>query len=70
MFHLSMPAGEWHIGQPIRLADGRHGRLAELAADGAAIEALAVLSLEAGGESEATSIAVQAAEVPLPYPLG
>ncbi|HMK87453.1 MAG TPA: hypothetical protein VK437_15935, partial [Steroidobacteraceae bacterium] len=66
---LELPAGTWAIGQALRLADGRSARLTELARVGDGLEALAVLSLEAGvpdGEA-AASEAVAARELPLPY---
>ncbi len=69
MFRLRLPPGSWEIGQALRLTDGRTGRLIELAPDGEDFEALAVLNIDAGtGESEmATSDAVAAVELPLPY---
>ena len=73
MFRLRLPAGDWSIGQPLRLADGRGGRIIELASVGEGFEALAVLTLEArgadaeGASEGATANAVVAAELPLPY---
>jgi tRNA-modifying protein YgfZ len=69
MSRLRLPAGSWSIGQSVRLADGRAGRLTELAPADGTHEALAVLSLDAGGtESEdAAQGAVDAEELPLPY---
>jgi folate-binding protein YgfZ len=71
MFRLRLPAGSWSVGQAVRLADGRSGRLTELAAVGAGFEALAVLNLEAGAvDAESTSSGAPAAEeLPLPYAL-
>jgi folate-binding protein YgfZ len=73
MFRVSLPAGSWTVGQSIRLADGRHGRLTEVASDADGTEALAVLSLlGAGGDADALLAAehpVNAAEMPLPYSL-
>jgi hypothetical protein len=82
MYRLRLPAGSWTVGQAVRLADGRSGRLTELASADGGFEALAVLNLEPGGpaaaaaeaqdmgESEAASGArIEAAELPLPYPL-
>src|SRR5271166_3577716 len=46
MFRLRLPTGAWAIGQALRLADGRTGRLTELAGADGAFEALAVLNLE------------------------
>jgi folate-binding protein YgfZ len=78
MFRLGLPAGDWRIGQTLRLADGRSGRITELAQrDGAGdggIEALAVLNLAAAetpGESEEPAATVTtAALLPLPYEVG
>jgi tRNA-modifying protein YgfZ len=73
MFRVSLPTGAWTVGQPIRLADGRHGRLTEVASDADGTEALAVLNiLGAGGDAEASVAAehhVDAVEMPLPYSL-
>lgn len=49
MSRLRLPRGSWSIGQPLRLEDGRTGRLTELAPAGEGFEALAVLSLDATG---------------------
>jgi tRNA-modifying protein YgfZ len=68
MFRLRLPSGSWAIGQPLRLADGRSGRLAELAPVDGGFEALAVLSLESSADAEGSAVdAVSAAELPLPY---
>jgi hypothetical protein len=48
LFRLRLPPGEWCVGQALRLADGRAGRLTELAAIGEEFEALAVLNVDAG----------------------
>jgi folate-binding Fe-S cluster repair protein YgfZ len=71
---LRLPAGSWSIGQPLRLADGRTGRLTEVAPVGEGFEALAVLSLDATPASDADAGAgagagetVSAEELPLPY---
>jgi folate-binding protein YgfZ len=72
MFHLSLPADSWSVGQSIRLADGRHGRLTEVVTVGERSEALAVLSLDTGaGEADAPAEGepVSAVEQPLPYSL-
>jgi tRNA-modifying protein YgfZ len=65
---LRLPARSWSIGQPVRLADGRSGRLTEVVPVGDAYEALAVLSLRdaAAGETDAGET-VPAEELPLPY---
>jgi len=72
LHRLQLPQGAWSIGQAIRLSDGRQGKLTEVIESEGRTEALAVLTLEgnpapAGEESDA--IAVQAVELPLPYPL-
>jgi hypothetical protein len=67
---LRLPAGSWSIGQPLRLADGRTGRLTEVAQVGEGYEALAVLSLDATAASDADAGAgetISAEELPLPY---
>ena len=68
---LSLPSGSWSIGQPLRLADGRSGRLTEVVRVGDGFEALAVLSLrDATGAVDADTgagEAVSAEELPLPY---
>ena len=72
LVRLSLPPGQWSIGQALRLTDGRRGRLTEVIDSGGQIEALAVLSVEAGSSSGADSpdeILVEAAELPLPYSL-
>jgi folate-binding protein YgfZ len=74
MFRLRLPHGNWSIGQALRLADGRSGRLCEVASDGAEFEALAVLNVEPGlADNEAAAgeavlgTAIAARELPLPY---
>jgi tRNA-modifying protein YgfZ len=69
MFRLRLPRGNWAIGQALRLADGRAGRLTELAPDGEEFDALAVLNIEPGAaDGEVTpNEAVAARELPLPY---
>jgi hypothetical protein len=80
MFRLGLPQADWRIGGTVHLADGRSGRLTEIARAGAAYEGLAVLPLEAaalGRDDEAPPLAVEAdgqprptaSELPLPYPL-
>jgi folate-binding protein YgfZ len=68
---LRLPSGSWSIGQPLRLTDGRTGRLTEVARVGEGFEALAVLSLldatAAGDADTAAGEAVAAEELPLPY---
>ncbi len=74
LFRLRLPAGTWAIGQAVQLADGRSGRLTELAQSGAGFEALAVLNLatteaaaDASDSESATTALVDATELPLPY---
>jgi hypothetical protein len=71
LFRLLLPPGTWRVGQPLRLSDGRHGRLTEVIGSNGRIEALAVLNVEPGsaadGDSKETPIS--AAELPLPYSL-
>lgn len=76
LYRLQLPDGEWRIGQPLRLADGRAGRLIEVIRSGGGCEALAVLNLAPGmiaadgdsgdGES-ALDAPIAAAQLPLPY---
>jgi folate-binding protein YgfZ len=74
LFRLQLPLGDWSIGQSLRLADGRQGRLVEVIERNGLTEALAVLPIEAAsGAAESTEedstagVAVNAAELPLPY---
>ncbi len=71
MFRLQLPAGNWEIGQALRLADGRQGRLTEVVPGGRHSEALAVLSVDPGAATASshaqTEILVDAVELPLPY---
>jgi folate-binding protein YgfZ len=70
LFHLLLPPGEWSVGQPLHLSDGRHGRLTEVIENDGRIEALAVLNVEANspaaGDASLEDL-VEAAELPLPY---
>lgn len=70
MFRVSLPPGIWTVGQSIQLADGRQGRLTEVAGDEHGTEALAVLNLVGAGDADvpdATQRPVDAVEMPLPY---
>jgi folate-binding protein YgfZ len=76
LYRLQLPAGEWRIGQALRLSDGRSGRLVEVVPSGEGFEALAVLNLQAADSGEPdlgssgaahAGAAVPAAELPLPY---
>jgi tRNA-modifying protein YgfZ len=71
LFRLGLPSGAWKIGQTLRLADGRQGRLTEVIESHGRTEALAVLkeASDAGGPGTADEIAVDAVELPLPYSL-
>jgi folate-binding protein YgfZ len=68
---LALPPGTWNIGQVLRLADGRQGRLTEVIESQGRTEALAVLreANEGGGPEAPDEIPVDAAELPLPYAL-
>jgi folate-binding protein YgfZ len=71
LFRLSLPSGAWSVGQALRLADGRQGRLTEVIESGGRTEALAVLNVSAdssGGDTPG-ELLVAAAELPLPYSL-
>ena len=69
---LRLPPGAWSIGQSLHLADGRTGRLTELASVGEGFEALAVLSLDPGAADGETGSAqaIPAEELALPYRTG
>jgi len=69
MYRLQLPAGEWAVGQAIRLTDGRAGRLTELAQGAGHSEALAVLhaAADASEGEPSPDHAVAAAPLPLPY---
>jgi tRNA-modifying protein YgfZ len=69
LFRLSLPVGDWRVGQALQLDDGRQGRIVDVIVAGARTEALAVLSLEPGAEVDASPAAVPAALLPLPYPV-
>jgi tRNA-modifying protein YgfZ len=73
LFRLQLPPADWSIGQALRLADGRAGRVIELARTDAGFEALAVLNIEAGVAGTAADdgpqagAAVAATQLPLAY---
>jgi tRNA-modifying protein YgfZ len=72
LFRLGLPSGAWSVGQALRLADGRQGRLTEVIETGGRTEALAVLSVTAGSGSGGDTpgeLLVEADELPLPYSL-
>jgi folate-binding protein YgfZ len=60
LYRLQLPLGEWRIGQPLRLRDGRAGRLTEVIRSGAGYEALAVLNVDASMTAEAGATAAAA----------
>ncbi len=77
---VALPSGAWVLGQTVPLADGRSGRLIELAAVDAGFEALAVVSLERSEGEPASTPGTEAIpgdgtparvgrELPLPYAL-
>ena len=81
LYRLRLPLGDWGIGRPLHLGDGRSGRLVEAVRIGDGFEALAVLNMQAsagadGGSSSAaepgdgdagTGATVAATPLPLPY---
>lgn len=77
LYRLRLPSGDWRIGKPVHLSDGRAGRLVEVVPSGEGFEALAVLNMEAsatlsaGTESPhiatAADTPVAATQLPLPY---
>jgi hypothetical protein len=72
LFRLQLPAGSWKVGQALRLADGRQGRLTEVVSSNGRTEALAVLSVEPSAAISGdapTETPVDATELPLPYKL-
>ena len=64
LYRLQLPEGEWHIGQPLRLTDGRTGRLVEVARGSGAFEALAVLNVQAITTSVDADAGLQSAQEP------
>jgi folate-binding protein YgfZ len=71
LYRLQLPIGDWRIGQPLHLNDGRAGRLIEVVRGGDGFEALAVLNTEPAvhsGDGEAVlDTPIAAAGLPLPY---
>jgi hypothetical protein len=73
LYRLRLPPGDWLIGQPIRLPDGRSGRLTELVRNGDGSEALAVLNVQSQPDTDssdgdpAANARVAATQLPLPY---
>ncbi len=68
LYRLQLPQGEWRIGQPLRLTDGRSGRITDVIRSGGGFESLAVLNVQGDGDA-AAGAAVTAAQLPLPYEL-
>jgi len=64
---LRLPGASWQVGDAVHLADGRGGRLIEVARVDADSEALAVVSLDKAEGDEAAGREPAAAELPLPY---
>ncbi len=64
---LKLPEGAWQIGGAVRLADGRSGRLTEVARVGEDCEALAVVNVDKVEGEEMGSAELAGAELPLPY---
>jgi folate-binding protein YgfZ len=71
LYRLALPPGSWTLGQPLRLTDGRAGRLTEVAQVGNQFEALAVLTMaaETPDSDSSSTAAVPATELGLPYSL-
>jgi hypothetical protein len=67
LYRLLLPDGEWSVGQSLRLADGRTGRLIEAVRVSAGVEALAVLSVDAAEADAEVGAAIAATALPLPY---
>jgi tRNA-modifying protein YgfZ len=73
LHRLRLPEGDWRIGQPIRLPDGRSGRLTEVVRNGDGSEALAVLTMQSQPDADSSdgdssaSAGVAATHLPLPY---
>jgi tRNA-modifying protein YgfZ len=82
LYRLRLPLGDWRIGAPLHLSDGRTGRIVEAIHVGDGFEALAVLNLQASGSATDTvsssvveagdgdapaSVPVAATPLPLPY---
>jgi folate-binding protein YgfZ len=53
LFRLRLPRGDWHVGDEVRLSDGRQGRLTEVVDGDEGSEALAVLPIESAVLSDA-----------------
>jgi len=73
MMRLALRGRTVAVGDALRLADGRGGRITEVARGDDGCEALAVLPIDAGGPAEAdpgdTPVFTDVSLLPLPYPL-
>jgi folate-binding protein YgfZ len=80
LYRLQLPPALWCVGQPLRLSDGRTGRLTEVIRSGESFEALAVLNVEVPASTGAAAgsppdtetqggAPVGAVELSLPYGL-
>jgi folate-binding protein YgfZ len=71
LYRLRLPPGEWRVGAPLHLSDGRSGRIVEAIRVGDGFEALAVLNLQPSVEDgdAAASAPISATPLPLPYAL-
>jgi tRNA-modifying protein YgfZ len=85
LYRLQLPQGEWSIGQPLRLTDGRSGRITDVIRSSGGFESLAVLNVQGGANTQtatgtlaaadsgdgdaAAGAAIIAAQLPLPYEL-
>jgi len=73
LYRLRLQDGDWRVGQPVRVRDGREGRLTEVIRHAAGCEALAVLSVEPSDGGSAADAAngdpLMPVELPLPYSL-
>ncbi len=68
LFRLGLPPGAWHVGDEVRLRDGRQGRLTEVVDADAGSEALAVLAVDAAVPPNKGDASVPIV-LPLPYVL-
>jgi tRNA-modifying protein YgfZ len=66
MFRLRLAPRDWSIGGAVKLADGRSGRLTELAPADGHLEALAVLNLETGVAGDRAQVDSAPALAPAP----
>jgi tRNA-modifying protein YgfZ len=69
LFRLRLPPGTWSVGQSLRLADGRAGRLTETEGSADLVEALAVLNVDPQDLAPTSESLVAATYLPLPYAL-